>query len=182
MASVNKPRGTRNFISYRGKDVTARGVLLLLAGVARGADGGCEIGVLGYDEAPAKRKTEPLHLLHESEQARQLPGQHDIFLATGARTGEREHADRFGDHVHDRERLVLGRRVGAYLAEVRGGGAGRQIADRSAGDVANAEIDSPQVAFARKFLEPLDRRDAEHVLGESEQRAAAHSRAAEMRD
>src|SRR5208282_3960040 len=138
MASVNKPRGTRNFISYRGKDVTARGVLLLLAGVARGADGGCEIGVLGYDEAPAKRKTEPLHLLHESEQARQLPGQHDIFLATGARTGERQHAD------------------------------------RSAGDVANAEIDSPQVAFARKFLEPLDRRDAEHVLGESEQRAAAH--------
>src|SRR6202041_3325740 len=66
------------------------------------------------------------------------------------------------------------------LAEVCGSCTRRQVADRSAGDVANAEIDATQVALARELFEALDRRDAEHVLGESEQRAAAYARAAEV--
>src|SRR5271156_5197327 len=136
--------------------------------------------MLGDEEAAAEREAEPLHLLHESKQARQLAGEHDVLLPARARAREREHADRFGDHVHDGERLVLGRGVGAYLAEVRGGGGRRQIANRAAGDVANAEIDAPQVALARQFLQPLDRRDPEHVLGESEQRATADAGAAEV--
>src|SRR5271166_6370430 len=51
--------------------------LFLLAGVARGADRGREIGVLGDDETPAERKGEALHFLHESEQARELAREHD---------------------------------------------------------------------------------------------------------
>src|ERR1019366_6580539 len=150
--------------------------------MARGADRGGEIGVLGNHEAPPERKREAPHLLHESEQARQLAGEHNVFLVTGARAGHRQHADRLDDHVHDGERFVLGRRVGAYLAEVGGGGGRWQVADRAAGDVANAEIDAAQIALAREFFKPLDRRDAEHVLGESEQRASPDPGAAEVRD
>src|SRR5271163_1514478 len=118
--------------------------LFLLPRMSRSPNRRSEIRMLGNQEPSPERKTKPLHLLHESKQPRQLAGQYDIFLSASARTRKREHADRFRDHVHDRKRLVLRRSVGTYLPEVRGGGGWRQVADRSAGDVANTEIDSPQ--------------------------------------
>src|SRR5581483_1989913 len=150
------------------------------AGGPRGADRGGVVGVFGDREAAEQGK--PLLTLHEAENPRQLAGEHDVLKAAGTRGGQAQHADRFDDHVHDRERLVLGSRVGGDLAEVRGGGAGRQVAQRATRDVAHGKVDAGQVAALRQRFERLQRRDPEHVLGEPAQRAAAEPGAAEVLD
>src|SRR5215469_11195837 len=153
--------------------------LILSSGSCR-ADGGGVIGVLGDQKAAAERIGQPLGFLHKREQPRKLAGQNDIFLAARARAGHGQDSDRFHDHVHDRQRLVLRRRIGADLAEIRRGSARIQVADRAPGDIAHGEIDPAQITPPRHLLKAFDGYDSEHMLGQAKQGTTAYSRAAHM--